>query len=158
MPVYHVSPNKSLKIIEPRRALSKGVYIGDYVFATKDKMLATMYLATKGYAVLLGSKDKNPNIVICADAQDYLASDHGGAVYELPEEFFFESPQTELAEYELVSKFPVKPLSKMVYEKSIDAMHKSGIDIKFVDQETFDNLIGNLKQRELVHQLPNYHT
>lgn len=154
--LYHASQNKNLTAAEPKRTLSKDIYIGDFVFATTDKFLATMYLATKGYATLLGSQDEQPNIVICADANDYLTHDQGGAIYELPSDSFTESPQKELSDYELVSLIPVKPLNKTVYDKSLDAMQDSGIVVRFVDKQTFDNLIGHPKQAELIQQLPTY--
>jgi hypothetical protein len=91
-------------VLEPKRTLSKDKYIGDFVFATQNKVLAIMYLTTRGFATLMNSNSRNPNIVICADKDDYLKRDSGGAIYELPSALFIESPQKELSDYELVSK------------------------------------------------------
>jgi hypothetical protein len=155
MPIlYHASTNKDLGVINPKRTLSKDKYIGDFVFATADKVLAIMYLATRGYATLMNSKDTQPNIVVCADQSRYQADDKGGAIYELPEESFIDTPQKELNGYEFVSVKPVKPLSKSVYEKSLYAMNEAGIIIRFVDEQTFSSLIGNPKQAELINNLP----
>lgn len=152
--LYHASTNKGLELITPMHTLSKDKYIGDFVFATADKTLATMYLATRGYATLMGSHDEQPNIVICGNQTEYEANDVGGAIYELPSELFSESPQKELSEYEMVSREPVKPLNKVIYEKSIQAMQDVGIIVHFVDKQTFNSLIGNPKQAELTNSLP----
>jgi hypothetical protein len=155
MPIlYHASTNKDLALITPKRTLSKDKYIGEFVFATADRMLATMYLATRGYATLLGSHDEEPNIVICADQGKYQAYDNGGAIYELPSESFKESPQKELSDFELVSMEPVTPLRKVIYEKSLQAMQDAGITVRFVDEQVFNSLIGNPKQAELIKKLP----
>lgn len=157
MPVlYHASTNKNLELIKPKPTLSKDKFIGDFVFATKDKILATMYLATKGYATLLGPRDTPPNIVICADEKEYLKNDKGGAIYELPSDSFKDSPQKGLTDFELVSKSAVTPLSKVVYESSLEAMKKLGIEIRFVDQRTFDSLVNSPNQKELIRKLPLY--
>lgn len=155
MPVfYHASMNKDLGVINPKRTLSKDHYIGDYVFATADRTLAIMYLTTRGYATLMNPHDKQPNVVICAKQAEYQASDTGGAIYELPADSFIESPQKELSDYELVSKVPVKPLTKDLYDMSLRALKENGIIVRFVDKDTFNNLIGNPKQAELISQLP----
>lgn len=154
--LYHASQSKDLLLIEPKRTLSKDKFIGNFVFATTDKILAIMYLTAKGYATLMGLHEEQPNIVICANSEDYLKHDKGGAIYELPSESFIESPQKELSDCELVSKVSVKPLRKLVYDKSIDTIMDAGIHVRFVDKQTFDSLIGNPDQLDLVGKLPLY--
>lgn len=156
MNLYHASANKDLSLITPRKTLSHDVYIGDYVFATLDKTLATMYLVPKGIATLMTPDDEEPNIVICAKETDFLTKDQGGAIYTLPAENFIESPQKGLESYEMVSESPVKPINKEVFARSIDALFAAGIKIYFVDEDTFEMLIGNPKQKELIRRLPSY--
>ncbi len=162
--LYNASLHKDLELIEPQRTLSrptytgKDKYIGDYVFATKDKRLAAMYLATKGLATLLETEAEFSYIVICSDQAGYIANDKGGAIYELPTDKFSETPQEGLTEYELVSADPIKPLGKIVYEKSLDAMLEHGITVYFVNQKTFDGLmpVGSDKYRAILDLLPSY--
>lgn len=46
--LYHASAQKNLKVLKPQRTLFHDEYIGDFVFATSDRRMAAMYLATKG--------------------------------------------------------------------------------------------------------------
>jgi len=154
--VYHASQNKNLVIIEPKKTLSNNVYIGDYVFATKNKLLAYMYLTTNGYPTLMNPGTNHPNIVICAKIDEYIKNDTGGAIYGLPSNNFMSSPQLELNEYEVVSKIAVVPLSKTEYSKTLDAMSAVGITIRFTDEKTFNKLLKSKKQLELVQNLDKY--
>jgi hypothetical protein len=156
--IYHASTNKNLVIIFPKRTFSKDKYIGNFVFGTTDKILATMYLATRGYSTLMNSRGEQPNIVICAVPAEYQLGDSGGAIYELPVESFIESPQKELSDYELVSKRPVKPLNKLVYNSSLEAMRKAGIIVRFVDEHIFNDLVNNPDQAKLISRLPTFDT
>lgn len=139
--LYHASPDKSLTIINPRKTLSKNDYIGDYVFATSNKKLAVMYLATKGNATYMEPQAKQPYIVISSDSNKYLATDRGGAVYSVSANSFEKTPQTGLEDYEMVTKNSVKPIGKEVYKTSVEAMRKYGIEIYFVDWPKFNEII-----------------
>ena len=72
MKLYHASPIKNLKLIKPQKTISHDKYIGDFVFATKYKKLALMYMLPKGFPILMNVKSKNPYVVICADAKKSL--------------------------------------------------------------------------------------
>lgn len=139
--LYHASPVKDLRKIEPKRTLSRDIYIGDYVFATSDIKLAAMYLATKGNAILMNVEAETPVIVICNNPEDYLAHDSGGAIYIVPATTFKKTPQEGLEKSERVSKVAVTPVDKRVYKHSIDAMKETGIVIYFVNQKTFNSLV-----------------
>jgi hypothetical protein len=154
--LYHASPNKDLEIIEPKRTLSKNRCIGKYVFATSDKKLAAMYLATKGNATLMGFEHKNPWIVICANPNDYLEKDQGGAVYTLPAKTFSKTPQKGLEYSEMVSKKKVKPINKTIYKTSLQAMSEQRIKVYFVEQEKFNELLKSRDQNKLVKELEPY--
>ncbi len=67
MELYHASPIKNLKLIKPQKTISHNKYIGDFVFATKYKKLALMYMLPKGFPILMNAQSKNPYVVICAD-------------------------------------------------------------------------------------------
>lgn len=138
--LYHASANKNLEVLEPQRTLSKNKYIGDYVFATADRVLAVMYLIPKGYGSIMDSASKPPKILICADEVELRSKDTGGAIYTLAGADFEESPQLELKAYERASKKPVTPLSKEVFDSVFEAWQKFGIVPKFIDQPTFDRL------------------
>jgi hypothetical protein len=151
--LYHASPIKNLRIIKPKKTLSRDIYIGDYVFATSDIRLAAMYLATKGNATLMNVKADIPTIVICSEQKDYLASDKGGAIYTVPATTFKKTPQEGLEDSELISSVAVKPLSKKVYERSIDALKEMGIVIYFVNNSTFNKLVRTKDEAKIISSL-----
>jgi hypothetical protein len=151
--LYHASPKKDLKMITPKRTLSKDIYIGDYVFATSDKRLAAMYLATKGVAILLNTDYELPTIVICDDPKNYLLKDKGGAIYTVSAASFKKTPQIGLEKYEMVSKAAVQPIDKIIYTKSLDAMREMDIVIYFVDQTVFNKLVEAKDERHILEKL-----
>jgi len=154
--LYHASDNKRLKLLQPQKTLSDDKYIGDYVFATTNKLLALMYLANRGTATLMNPLEPNPNIVICAGQSDYIKKDKGGAIYEVSNDFFEKSPQFGLTAYEMVSTKPTKIIKKTLFNKSIEALISNGIEVRFTDIRTFNNLIGNKNQLELINKIRQY--
>lgn len=64
MTLYHASNIKDLDVITPQPTKSNNVLIGDFVFATENKLLAIMYLANKGIAVMMNPEKDNPTIII----------------------------------------------------------------------------------------------
>ena len=140
--LYHGSGVVDLKEILPKRTLSKDKYIGDFVFATRSKLLAIMYTAVKGHYSIMNTKGKSPYIVICAEPSEYKAKDiKPVAIYKVPAESFTQSPQKELSEYELVSTIAVNTVSSEVYESSLEAFSKNRIDVYFVNKELFDKIV-----------------
>jgi hypothetical protein len=138
--LYHASTNPDLKVLEPQRTLSNDKYIGDFVFATADKILAAMYLLPKGYGSILDTDTKPPQILIRADETEVRAKDKGGAIYTVDASDFSESPQKDLIALEKVSDKPIIPISKEIFKNSFDALNKLGIEVEFIDQKTFDRL------------------
>lgn len=151
--LYHASENKRLKLLQPQRTLSNDKYIGDFVFATSNYGLAIMYLATRGQATLINPSRSKPNIIICSNEESYLKKDKGGAIYEVSAREFIQSPQTGLTDYEMVSTKPVDVISKTIFDSSIKAMLYNGIEIRFTDKLTFDRLIGNKNQADLIQEI-----
>ncbi len=156
MNLYHSSPIKNLKTIKPQSTLSNNKYIGDFVFATKDRKLSLMYMLPKGFPVLMNSKSSNPYVVIRGEAEDVIQKDKGGALYVLPSETFHETPQKELSEFEKVSKDSVTPIDEIDYASIIDALNMEKISIYFVNDTVFSNLIANPQQDNLVKKLKRY--
>ena len=154
--LYHSSTNKDLELLEPQRTLSKDIYIGDYVFATSDKRLAAMYLATRGTPILLNTNVKNPQIIISANAKEYVKHDVGGAIYSVPAEYFKKTPQTGLEDSERVSEITVHPSAKTVYESSIAAMREMGVTVYFVSQKQFDEIIRTKNEDHIISKLAPY--
>lgn len=124
----------------PQRALSKNTYIGDFVFATSNKAYAAMYLAPKGRAMLLNTFHGVPSLVVSGSVEEFLNADKGGAIYEIPPDSFADTPQTELANTELVSSVPVVPLRKEIFDTSLQALRQMNVPVYFVDDALFDTI------------------
>lgn len=156
MNLYHASQQKDLKLLRPQRTLSHDKYIGDFIFATANKKLAIMYLAPKGFATLMNSDEKNANIVICAEQEEFFKQDKGGAIYKLSSKDFIESPQKELSTYEMASRCSVKPKDKEVFDSTLGALISSGIEVRFTTKVAFDRLIHSPNQNKMVKSLDLY--
>lgn len=153
MILYHASQKKNLKQLKPQKTLSDNKYIGEFVFATSNKKLAVMYLVPKGIATLMNPHESNPNIVICAESENFLRLDIGGAIYEIPGKNFTQSPQIGLIAYEMVSTKTVKPLNALVFDSTIDALLLNGIKIRFTTEKIFKSLIRNPDQDKMIEKL-----
>jgi hypothetical protein len=140
----------------PQRTLSHDKYIGDFVFATENKRLALMYLAPKGFSTLMNPKLPNPNIVVCGEAENVIKKDKGGSLYVLDGKSFRETPQEGLSDYEMVSLKPVVPLEEIDYPGVINALLEEGISVYFTDESTFNSLILNDRQENMIKRLPKY--
>lgn len=156
MKLYHASPIKNLKLIKPQKTISHNKYIGDFVFATKYKKLALMYMLPKGFPILMNAQLKNPYVVICASVEEILKRDRGGALYILPDSLFRQTPQFELNEYEMVSEDSIIPLGEEDYDCVIKELVRENINIYFADSDTFNKLILNPKQDTMVQALDKY--
>lgn len=156
MRLYHASPVKNLKLLKPQRTLSNDKYIGDFVFATRHKKLALMYMLPKGFPLLMNIESSKPYVVLSGNEKNIIKNDKGGALYIMPSNSFHKTPQARLSDYEMVSKEPVVPLAMTVYESVIKVLNEEDIDIYFVDSKIFDVLINNPKQDSLVRNLDRY--
>lgn len=153
MVLYHASQAKKLKTIFPKPTLSNNRYIGDYIFATANRALATMYLAPKGFAILMNIDALIPTLIICGNEQELKKHDKGGAIYELSPDVFIDTPQKGLELYEKVSKKPITPLKAKIYDSIFDAFREQRIKVKFVDEATFKELVESPDQKSLIQEL-----
>jgi hypothetical protein len=154
--LYHASQHKNLVKITPQKTLSHDKYIGNFVFATANKIMAIMYLSPKGFATLMNPDDSNPDIVVCGTVEDFIKRDLGGAVYKLPSAHFTKTPQKGLSDYEMVSTHTVEPLGKTTYNSALEAMLHAGIEVRFTDAKTFKSLIRNPNQADMIKQISLY--
>lgn len=133
--------NKDLTVLEPQRTLSKDEYIGNYVFATKNRLYALMYLAPNAAGTKLMEVHGNPYMVINGTVEAYQKLDKGGAIYSLPYSSFEESPQAELGDSEYVSRTSVTPLGKETYDSSLTALLDAGVAVYFMDDVAFAKIV-----------------
>lgn len=139
--LYHGSSKSGLKVIHPKKTLSKDKYIGDFLFASHNKILAIMYTTVKGYYSLMSTNTSPLYIVICADKNEYIQKDREVSIYKFLSDSFENTPQSELKDYEFVSHNPVSAVSSETYSNALTAFRENGIDVYFVDKHTFDLIV-----------------
>lgn len=136
--VYHSSTRVDLKVINPKKTLSQDRHIGDYVFATEDKIYALMYLVPRGLVARMGKDIVPPRVVVCASQNIYKKLDGPCALYELPASNFKSTPQEFLLGTELASKKPSIVLGKEIFNSSQLAFKKYGIRLYCVQDDVFN--------------------
>ncbi|MCP3659041.1 MAG: hypothetical protein GY830_01465 [Bacteroidetes bacterium] len=139
--LFHASNNRNIKVLEPRNIKKRNKNEGPVIFATANLDLATIFLSQFGdrYAKS-GSYDWKNFHYIHKDKEEFLKKDKGGAIYIVPSDSFHSIPEKGLGRHEWVSKKKVKPLYKIEFDSALEAMIDLGIQVFFVDEETFAKL------------------
>jgi hypothetical protein len=116
-----------------------------------------MYLANKGVDVLMNIAAKKPRILIQSTKVTYEKNDVGGAIYSVAVDGFEDTPQEGLSEMEKVSRTAVLPLEKEVFESSLKAMEKAGIDVYFINKPTYEKILTHKNEDEIIKTLKPDH-
>lgn len=148
--LYHASPNREIDELEPRKKSVRDENEGPVVFATPDKAVATFFLFdSNGRWVASGRHNGVPYVAIREDRTRFMETDTGGTIYELPSEGFTCDPQKGLGVNEWTHKGKIKPTGKTTFPSALDAMIDAGVQVYFVDQETFDRIQADKKEHGL---------
>ncbi len=110
------------------------------IFSTPDKALASAFLV-EGHGdhwMTIGFYEDIPVVVIKSNKEEFIKKDKGGFMYTVPSETFDFDLNKGMGEREWVSKVPVKPLSEKHFESALDAMIENGVQVYFVDDNTFE--------------------
>lgn len=135
--LYHASSNRSIEQFEPRARKTRDVTEGPRVFATPDKRLSTVFMAgTDDSWTHKGAFNGVPYIII-SDKERFMELDKGGTIYHLPGETFENDPEKGMGTLEWTSKEAVTPIEKEEHQSALDAMVNHGVQVYFVDPETF---------------------
>lgn len=144
--LYHASPNKNIKIFEPRAESVRDKNEGPVVFATPYKDYASCFIVntndtwTRISRWGIGSPPWN---IIVSDKERFEKLDKGGAIYELSSESFHYDKNEGTKESEWVSKIPTKPVKKTIYKSGLKAMLENGVNVFFVSKEVFSNIVNS---------------
>lgn len=112
---------------------------GQVIFSTPDKAFATMFLVpeaddrwtTKG-------RFNGVWYTVIANEKIYRKLDEGGSVYEITDlDDCYCDQEKGMGECEWVSKDIVVPSSEEQYDSGLDVMIENGVQVYFVDNETF---------------------
>ncbi len=140
--LFHASQNRDIKVFEPHQDKVRDPIEGPKVFATPDKALASCFIVpTDSSWVKIGRFDKDgvpgPWKVVVSDEKRFREADKEGSIYSLPTESFSTDPSKGMGEFEWTSADPVAPDGKEDYESGLAAMKELGVDVLFVDKDTF---------------------
>lgn len=141
--LYHASPHKRISVIEARNKTVRNLDEGPVVFATPYIDYASCFIVNTDdnwtRISKFGQLGNFWNIII-SDKQRFINLDKGGAIYELPPDTFYRDKTKGTIESEWVSKIPVKPIKKRIYESGLKAMLINGVHVFFVSKEVFKQI------------------
>lgn len=138
--LYHASQNRNIKVLEPRAESVRDKDEGLVVFATPDKILASIFLVPTNDSWTKSGLFGVVHYFVCSDKNRFLKEDKGGAIYNLPSETFETDEMKGLGDREWTSKVPVKPVSIEMFESGLKAMLKLGVQVYFVTQQQFQDI------------------
>ena len=155
--LYHASQDKNLEIIEPRQETFRDKSEGSVIFASPDKTNVTKFLVPSNDSWTKKLCFGKTHFHIISDKERYMKADKGGAIYHLDSTPFNLDKNKTGGKNEWTSRVPVKPLKKEVFSSGLKAQQKNGVQVFFVDKETF-NLINKSKDygKEIIKNLGGF--
>jgi len=141
--LYRGSPNKDSIIFDPKETVGNDSSARLVVSATADRNAATRFIVPgEDLPIKIGTTN-GTHYYLCGDEKTFRNMDRGGAVYSLPVIGF---------EYDnisgvWVSSKPVEPIAREVFSSGLDAMISSGVQVYFVNLDTFDRFSRSPNER-----------
>lgn len=141
--LYHGSPDRHVAEFSPRAITFPSRLDFPAVFATPDPALASCFIVpAKNFWVNIDrwvdQGVTSPWCVAISSKEQYLQNDKGGSIYRLPGMTFEPEPSNVMGGMEWVNKVPITPIDSVEHESGLQAMLEHGVEVYFVNQETFD--------------------
>lgn len=135
--LYHGSPEGGLATLRPEERSSRHPDEGPVIFATDSLPFALMFMSPRRHDDWTRKGCVNGKwYEVIADRERFLAGDQGGVVYALAGEGFYQ-PEGYGMRAEWVSKSEAPVLEERRFPSSLRAMIEHGVNVYFVDAETF---------------------
>ncbi len=138
--LYLAAKTPNISELVPMKRNYRDENEGAVIFSTPDKALASAFLV-EGHGdhwMKIGFYGDIPVVVIKSDREEFIKKDKGGSMYTVSSDTFDFDPEKGMGEKEWVSKVPVKPLSETKFNSALDAMIENGVQVYFVDENTFE--------------------
>ena len=164
--LFRGSPRKDASLFVPKERVGSGSSERLVVSASPDRSVATKFVVPiENLNVTVGSFGEI-QYYVCDNEQSFRETDKGGGIYTLRRDGFEFNSGVGV----WTSLRPVEPISKEEVTSGLNAMIDAGIQVFFVDPETFkrikessDNgleilrnaISENMKQNKNVKFLPN---
>lgn len=145
--LYLATQTPNISELVPMKGNYRDENEGAVIFSTPDKALASAFLV-EGHGdhwMKIGFYGDIPVVVIKSGREEFIKKDKGGNMYAVPSDTFDFDPNKGMGEREWVSKVPVKPLSEKHFESALDAMIENGVQVYFVDENTFEAIHNSSK-------------
>ena len=157
--MYHASPIKGLKTIEPSNKSVSSIGSTPSIFASPSPNLAVVFMTSPDSLLdgqyTSGSYDGLTEVVVIGDEEKFRQQERkGGGIYTVPSENF--EPEEGAGRGELVqtSSKPATVLAEEKWNSAIAAMLHYGIKVCFIEKSsfpTFASLSGE-EQWELIQK------
>lgn len=138
--LYRGMRERNKEFFDPQENVAKrDLHEDALVFATPDKACATMFLVPEASDswTLKGCYD-GVWVHVISDEKLYRELDSGGSVYEITDvDDFYCDREKGMKESEWTSQKRVAPSTSEEYDNSVDAMMDNGVQVYFVDENTF---------------------
>lgn len=138
--LYVAAQTAKIEELVPQKGRSRDEDEGEVIFSTPDKALASVFLV-EGHNddwMDIGYYSDIPCAVICMNRDEFIKRDKGGIIYEVPSDTFSYNPNLGMGDKEWTSSKPVKPTKETNFPSALDAMIKNGVNVYFVDKDTFN--------------------
>jgi len=135
--LYSASQNRNIDIFEPRARSIRDPNEGPVIFATPDKAYASMFIVPSNDSWTNKGRCQDQYYQVISDEKRYKKLDKGGAIYTFKSDDFETDLTKSMKNKEWISKKPVKPINKEIYESGIEAMKQLGVRIFFVEPDIF---------------------
>lgn len=136
--LYHGSAHKELEELKPQ-GKSHRAEEGELLYATPDLAIASIFLVD-GAHYGCGKFGEVSYAWIIANREEFINNDKGGHIYVLSSDSFEINQGRGLGNEEYASKEPVAPIKTLEYPSAIDAMIENGVQVYFIDQETYERM------------------
>jgi hypothetical protein len=143
--LYHASPDKNIKKLEPRKLSDRNIDEGPKVFATPDKSFVSCFIArtddTWTQIGVYNTGEKKIYTHCISDEKRFRELDKGGAIYTVSSESFDLDITQGFREW--TSYKPVDVMKKEEYETGLDAMIENEVRVYFCNKEQLEEIRKN---------------
>ncbi len=140
--LYVSAQTKGIEELVPMEGRNRGEDEGSVIFSTPDKALASIFLVNghNDSWMQIGYFNDILVVIIKSDREEFIKNDRGGSMYTVSSETFDFDPDKGMGEKEWTSSKPVRTQSETNYSSALETMTDNGVQVYFVDEETFDEI------------------
>lgn len=147
--LYHASQNRNIRKLEPKAESIRDKNEGPVVFATPDKAEASKFLVPSDDSWTRKMRFGNVHVHVISNKKRYEEKDKGGTIYHLDPNTF-EHDETKGTHTEWTSNVTVTPAGREDFESGLQAQMKLGVQVYFVDKETFNKIASSKDHGNLI--------